>query len=107
MSTVAREADGLFINKFSENKLTSPVEQQRLLASDQPPPSGTALPEMWLHYDDDLGRVGLWEGEAPPMPNDVAAGGAGSSSDRAGAEEPPTAPAAAPLAAPINPFANA
>jgi len=111
MSTVAREADGLFINKFAENKLMTSEAQQRLLNSEQPPQDATvALPEMWLHYDDDLERVCLWEGERPPAraeeevaPVTTANGGSGSGT----LPEAPTPPAGAlpSAAAPINPFA--
>ena len=34
--------------------------------SEQQPPAGTNVPEMWLHYDKEIEQVVLCEGEAPP-----------------------------------------
>jgi len=67
MCTIAREADGLFNNLFLEGKLKCDTAQQMLLTSDKAPAAGAALlPEMWLHFDENLDQVGLWEGAAPP-----------------------------------------
>lgn len=67
MCGIAREANGLFLNKFSEEKLTSPEEKIDSMMSDQPLRQGEQPVEMWLHFDEEDGRLSLWEGEAPPV----------------------------------------
>ena len=113
MGNVAREADGLFITRFAENKLKSPQHVQELMSSDKPPPTDAQLPEMWLHYDEDVGRVGLWEGEPPPPPEPAATDAGGSSGSGGelggqvhGGDSPVSMPIAPPppMVAPVNPF---
>jgi len=73
MCGVARDANGLFLTKFSEEKLAIPERQIDLMKSDQPLPPGEQPVEMWLHFDKEDGRLTLWEGTPPPAPRETPA----------------------------------
>ena len=130
MCGVARDANGIFIEKYSSEKLQSSQEQIEHMTSERPLPAGSRMPELWLHFDPHDHQLSLWEGTPPPVDKSVhatlwgeepvltgetsAEGGRGAGDEGGGGGESSSADAVAPppsddsewesVSVPVNPF---